>query len=59
MTEVAENMSEEMVSVVRIYTMSGQCLKHNNVNELNNGIYILQGLTEDGRWVNRKVIINK
>ena len=58
-TGIDENMSEEMVSIVRIYTMSGQCLKHNNTHELSSGLYILQGLTEDGRWVNRKVVINK
>ncbi len=58
-TGIDENMSEEMVSIVRIYSMNGQCLKHNNTHELSSGLYILQGLTEDGRWVNRKVVINK
>lgn len=57
-TGIADNTDESIISVVKIYTLNGQCLKHNNVNELTNGIYILQGLTEDGRWVNRKVVIN-
>ena len=58
-TGIEENVEETMVTVTGIYTMNGQCLKHNNVNELSNGIYIIQGLTEDGQRVNRKIVINK
>ena len=58
-TGIKENMYEEIVNVVRIYTMSGQCLRHNNVNELNNGIYILQGLTQSGQLISRKVVVNR
>lgn len=58
-TGIEENVNEAIVNITRIYTMSGQCLKHNNVNELSNGIYILQGLTEDGRLVNQKVVVNQ
>lgn len=58
-TSIEDNTNEQMVSVERIYTMSGQCLKHSNVNELSNGIYILQGMTQNGQLVNRKVVINR
>ena len=58
-TGIEENEYEEMATVVKIYTMSGQCLKHNNTDMLSHGIYILQGLTKDDRWINRKVVINK
>jgi len=58
-TGIEDNTNDEIINVFRIYTLSGQCLKHNNINELGNGIYILQGLTNDGQCVNKKVIINK
>jgi len=29
------------------------------VNELSSGVYLLQGLTEDGRLVSRKVIVTR
>ena len=58
-TGMEENGNDEIITVTRIYTMSGQCLKHKNVEELSNGVYILQGLTEDGKLVSRKVVVNK
>lgn len=58
-TGIEDKTDEQIATVMKIYTLSGQCLKYNNVNELTNGIYLLQGLTEDGRWVNRKIVINK
>ena len=58
-TGIEENANEGIVSVTRIYTMSGQCLKHNNVNELSNGIYIIQGLTQDGQLISQKVVVNR
>ena len=58
-TGIEESSNDEIVTVTRIYTMSGQCLKHNNVKELSNGMYILQGLTKDGQMVNRKITVNQ
>lgn len=58
-TGLEENASEEIVSIARIYTMSGQCIKCNNISDLSNGVYILQGLTQDGRLVSRKVVVNR
>lgn len=58
-TDIAEHGIGEMVSIVKIYTLTGQQLKHNNINELDNGIYILQGLTQDGQPVSQKVVVNR
>ena len=55
--EVSDN--EEIVSITRIYTMNGQCLKHVDVNSLSNGVYILQGITADGQTVSRKIVVNQ
>ena len=58
-TGIEENSNDEIVSVTRIYTMNGQCLKSTNLNELSGGVYILQGLTEEGRLISRKIIVNR
>lgn len=58
-TGLSENDNEEIVTVVQIYTMNGQCLKHNNLEALSKGVYLLQGLTKDGKLVSRKVMIDK
>ena len=58
-TGVEENGNDEIVTVTRIYTMNGQCLKDNDINALSNGVYLIQGMTEDGRVVSRKVVINR
>ena len=58
-TGIEEDSNEEIVTVTRIYTMNGQCLKHTNVNELSSGVYILQGMTKDGQMASRKVVVNK
>jgi uncharacterized membrane protein len=58
-TGIEENSNEEIVTVTRIYTMNGQCLMHNNVSDLSNGVYVLQGITSDGQTVSRKIVVNK
>ena len=57
-TSIEEQAKDPMVTIKRIYTMNGQCLKHNNPDELCNGIYIIQGLTKDGKLVTRKIVVN-
>ena len=57
-TGIEENSLDEIISVTRIYTMNGQVLKCNDTEELSNGIYILQGLTKDGKLVSQKVVVN-
>ena len=58
-TGLSENDNEEIVTVMKIYTMNGQCLKHNDLNALSDGVYILQGLTEEGKLVTRKAVVNR
>lgn len=58
-TGIEENMNDEIVTIVTIYNANGQSLKAKDLNELSTGLYILQGLTKDGRTVNRKVVVNK
>ncbi|MBR4147152.1 MAG: T9SS type A sorting domain-containing protein [Bacteroidales bacterium] len=55
-TSIAENTSEAIVTLLKVYNMSGQLVKINNVEELQPGLYILQGLTQDGKLVNQKII---
>jgi len=57
-TGIEEASNEAIVTVLRIYTMSGQCLKHCNLDELGNGIYLIQGMTEEGQMVSRKMVVN-
>jgi hypothetical protein len=42
---------------LRIYNANGQAISNKNLEELNTGIYILQGLTEDGRWASKKIAV--
>lgn len=58
-TGIEENANEVIVDVLNVYNMKGQRIMVKDLNELNAGIYILQGLTEDGQMVSRKVVVNK
>lgn len=58
-TGIAENTEDAIVTIVRIYNANGQCLRTTALDDLNTGIYIIQGLTHDGRMVNQKVVVNK
>lgn len=49
--------NDAIVTVLQVFNILGQPLKVKDLKELNKGIYILQGLTEDGQLVNRKVIV--
>jgi hypothetical protein len=58
-TGIDENTSDEIITLVNIYNMQGQILKAVNLDELSTGVYILQGLTEDGRMVSCKIVVNR
>ena len=58
-TSVAENTKDEIVTVVNVYSMNGQRIGDVELSELNTGVYIIQGLTQDGRLVSRKMVVNK
>ena len=58
-TGIPENASDEIVTIVNLYNMRGQKLGTLDMDELNSGVYIIQGVTEDGRLVSRKVVVSK
>ena len=58
-TGIEEWTNDAVVTVIQVFNILGQPLKVNDLKELSTGIYILQGMTEDGRLVNKKVLINK
>ena len=55
-TSVSENSNEAIVTLLKAFNMSGQLIKTNSIEELQPGMYILQGLTQDGRLINQKII---
>lgn len=59
LTNIPENADEEIVTILRIYNANGQAVANKNLEELNSGIYILQGLTKDRQMTSKKVVINK
>jgi uncharacterized protein YprB with RNaseH-like and TPR domain len=58
-TGIEENTDNNIVTVLNVFNMNGQRITVSDMNELNTGVYILQGLTEDGRLVSRKVTVIK
>lgn len=59
-TSVTENEIEnQIVTLLKIYSASGQVVRNSNMDELSPGIYIIQGLTSTGKFVTKKVIVNK
>ena len=58
-TGIEENVDDRIINVLNVYNMKGQRISANHMSELNTGVYILQGLTEDGRLVSQKVMVDK
>lgn len=56
-TGIPENSEGEITSILRIFNMNGQCMEHNKLNELSSGVYIIQGLTNNGALVSRKIVV--
>ena len=60
MTSVPENDNDgEIVTLLNIYSAHGQLIHNANMGELSSGVYIVQGLTATGKFVTKKVIVNK
>ena len=57
-TGVHENTEKEIVTLLKIFSTSGQVIRNVNVSELSPGIYIFQGLNSSGKLVTKKVIYN-
>ncbi len=52
-TSTPESATTEMVTVIKVYTLSGQMIPNANLDELSHGVYIIQGLTREGKLVTR------
>ena len=53
---IPENEYEEIVDVIEVYNINGQRVNTSNINELNQGIFIIKGMTQSGKTVIRKII---
>ena len=53
---ISENPSEEIIDVTEIYNINGQRVNTRNVNELNQGIYIIRGVTASGKTGVKKIV---
>ncbi|MBO7083369.1 MAG: T9SS type A sorting domain-containing protein [Bacteroidales bacterium] len=50
---------EEIVTIVKVFNVNGQVMQCRNLNELNIGVYIIQGTTESGKTINKKIVVTK
>ena len=57
-TGIEENLDDEIVTIMKIFNANGQSLQVKDLNELNTGLYILQGMTQSGKLVTRKLVIH-
>lgn len=58
-TNTPENTDEEIVTVTNIFNAQGQAIAEKSLEELSTGLYIIQGLTKDGKSVARKIVVNR
>ena len=58
-TSIPENTDEEIVTVTNIYNAHGQAIAERSLEELNMGLYIIQGLTKEGKTVSRKIVVKR
>ena len=56
-TDIQEHAEDTIVTVLKVYTMTGQIILNTNYETLSTGVYILQGLNQDGKLINQKVYI--
>lgn len=58
-TSVPEENDDTIVTLLNVYNMNGQLVKTENTEQLSPGVYILQGLTQNGKLIYKKRIITK
>lgn len=56
-TAVDETADEAIVNILKVYTLSGQAIRQASLEGLSRGVYIVQGLTQDGKLVTRKTVV--
>ena len=55
-TSVLEIGYEEIIDIVEIYNINGQIIKANSIDDLSQGMYIIKGVTQNGKTVVRKIV---
>lgn len=58
-TNTEEYSCEAISKILKIYTMNGQVINASNVQQLKPGIYIIQGLTHDGKLISQKTLVRQ
>lgn len=58
-TSVPEDNEEAIVTVLNVYTLSGQRVQTNGLESLSKGVYLLEGITSDGKRIHRKIAITE
>ncbi len=58
-TNIPENTNDEIITVTNIYNTNGQAIANKSIEELSNGLYILQGLTKDGQIISKKIVVRR
>lgn len=58
-TGLQENSDEEIVTILRMFNASGQAINSKTLEGLNTGVYIIQGVTKEGNWASKKIMIEK
>ena len=59
LTSASENTDMPIVTVLKVYTLNGQAVQSAQWKHLSKGVYIVQGLTQDGTLVTQKRFVEK
>ena len=55
-SNVPENVYEKITTVKAVYNLAGQRLNCSDLNDLPDGVYIVQGVTDSGKAVTQKIV---
>lgn len=58
-TDIEEFYGDNSFELQQIFSISGQAINTDDINQLGNGVYIIKGATNDGRVVIKKLVIRK
>lgn len=58
-TAIPEQTEAPIVTILGIYTLTGQYLEGNRLENLSKGVYLLEGLTADGKRIHRKYTVTE
>ena len=56
-TSADEIADETIVTITKIHTITGQLVKQTNMDALSPGVYLVQGMTKDGKLVTCKTVV--